>query len=162
MKKLFSILLLGACALAPAAARAGEAKAADPMKELQAAVNAKDKTAFIKALTDLGNEGTEKAAQMILNVALSLDSLAKFPPRDSNDIFDAAESALANVKDPKGEKLIYEDLKKDKGGESWKIRVFLCDVVAKKRTPEAEDALVAAVKDKNPTVQKTAISHLLL
>lgn len=157
-----------ACALALTVAASGTALAGDAKGEkaaekghaaqdLARAMDAKDKPAVCKALEALAAEGGAKAAETIISVALRLDQLSKFPIDQSNDIFDAAEQALANVKDAAGEKVIYDHLEKHK---DVKVRIFLTDVVAKKKADEAEDALVKAIGDKSPLVQKNAIQHL--
>jgi hypothetical protein len=130
----------------------------DPKKLLEQGLNVGDKTAVLKALELLGTQGGPETAKFIIGVALQLEKLdQKFSTEASNDIFDAAEVALANVKDEKGEAYIFDQLKKHK---DLRVRVFLCDVTGKKKNDAAEAALLEALKDKFPVVAKTAIQHL--
>lgn len=136
----------------------GAAKpAGDPKKDLVRGLDTGDKALVVSALNALATQGGKEVADLIINVALKLDTLAKFSAEASNDIFDAAERALANVKDEEGEKVIFDHLRKHK---DVRVRVFLCDVVAQKKSPAAEEALIEAVKDKSTLVEKTAIQHL--
>jgi uncharacterized protein YegL len=167
MTSTFRALALAlACALAaplalvaagPPAHAAGEKKAGDATKELSQALQAQNKAGVVSALKALGEAGDEKAAKTILQVALDIDRLSKFKAEDSNDIFDAAEDALAAMKDPKGQKFIHESVTKHK---DIRVRVFLCDVVAKRPGDDAEAALVSALDDKSPLVAKSALAHL--
>lgn len=144
------------CVTALALAAPAWAKS-DPEADLKKALGATNKAGVLTALKDIAAEGDEKAAKLVLNVALDLDKLAKFKTEDSNDIFDAAEETLATIKDAKAEAFVFEQVKKHK---DIRVRVFLCDVVAKRKGEGAEAALVGAMEDKSPLVQKSAIAHL--
>ncbi len=155
-------LVATAALLAAGPALAGDAKKdGDPKKDLAKALDSGDKAGVVKALDLLATQGGKETAQFILEVALQLDKLdAKFSTEASNDIFDAAERALANVKDEEGEKFIFDCLSGKKPHKDIRVRVFLCDVVGAKKSEQAETALIDAFKDKSPLVVKTAIGHL--
>jgi hypothetical protein len=157
------LCLLAAVAITAAGAFADEksdqkkAEQSD-MQALGKAIDAGDKAAVLKELEALGKEGTEKAAKLIVTVALKADNLnKKFHADATNEIYDAAERALAQIKDPKAEEFIFKHLKDEK---DVKTKVLLCDVVAKKPGDAAEAALISCLQDKSPLVQKDAVQQL--
>lgn len=154
---LASVLGLVLLLASPAAALAG---ATD---DLQRAIAAVDAPATIKAIGELGKQNDEKAAKLLLNVALQLDDLdkgskKKFSAAEANDIYDALTAAIVSITDEKAHKHLLDQITKHK---LWQARQILVDAIAKQQTEEAEDALVQAVKDKHPAVAGNAIRALL-
>lgn len=141
----------------PALAAGDKDKKADPEGDLKKALGKKDKAGVIAAMKACSAEGDEKAAQLILTIALSPDLDKLFKAEDSNDIFDAAEEALGAIKDPKAESFIFDQLHKHR---DVRVRVFLVDVVAKRKGDAAEAALIGALDDKSTMVQKPVFAHL--
>lgn len=167
MKKLVSGLAVALALLVGAGALAGDKEAEKAEKDakglIQRGLAAGDKGAVLKGLEAIGGQGAgDDAAKFVIEVALKLDDHKKFSAEASNDIFDAAELALATIKDPKAEEYLYENLSGKKPHRDIRVRVFLCDVASKRKSEAAEAALIAALDDKSPLVQKPAIQYLAL
>lgn len=149
---------LGGLLLLAAPARA----AGDAQKDLEKALNSFDAKGMVKAIGELGEKGDEASVNTIVKVALNADAVGDpkkkhFSPEEVNQIYDASKKALIAAKDPKGHKFVFESLKTHK---DWRVREILVDAIATKQGDDADEALLAAVTDKHPTVQGTAIRAL--
>lgn len=145
--------LMAAALVAAAVAPAARA-ASDGEKALKQGLRAGDKGAVVAALEKLGEEDDEKAAKTILAVALNADELNKgFDAKATNEIFDAAQRALAGMTSEKALEFIYKGIDKNR---DQRVRIILVEVAGTKADAPAEQALIDALQDRHPTVAATA------
>ncbi|MFC1708130.1 hypothetical protein ACFL59_15145 [Planctomycetota bacterium] len=145
------VLVIAAMLLAISAPVALAGKAS---KNLKRGIAAGNKALVIKALEGLSAENSEKAAKTILGFALNVDALCKsFDPKEVNEIFDEAKTALARMRNDKALRYVFKSLKSHK---RYEVRVVVAEVCGVKDDPEAETALVDALTDKHPIVAGVA------
>lgn len=139
-------LVLGLAALLAAPADA----ASKAEKLLRRGIAAGDRGAVVSALEELGDQNDEKAAKLILKVALSADALSKgFSPADTNAIFDAAKRALAGMSDEEALQFVYSSANSHR---DHRVRLVLLEVCGVKDGPDAESALVGGLGDREAVV----------
>jgi hypothetical protein len=141
-----TLLVLALLAL-PLAARAASVREIE--KRLEAAIAAKDAAAAAAAVKDLGEADDESAAKAI--VAANLAAAGQV------DIEECSLAALAGMKSEGARRCLFKGVKSEKTAAA---RFLLVAALARLETPEAEDAVIEALDDKDATVGAAAVGHL--
>ncbi len=143
-----TVLLFAAALLlfVPVTALAGR----DAERKLDGAIARADAEAAAAAIRELGSEGGAAAARAIVAGAVKAAAAGI-------DLEEAALEALAGMTAEDARRWLV----KAAGAERhWMARFLVVAALARVGTPEAEDAVVAALEDKEPRVGAAAVEHL--
>lgn len=140
---LLSVLVLALALVAPAEA------GADAAKKLDLAIAAGDEAAAIAAIGALAAEDDEAAAKAIVAGTVRAAGTIDLEP--------AALEALAGMKSEAARRYLAKGARSEK---HWPARFLLVAALARLGTPDAEDAVIAALEDREPLVGAAAVGHL--
>ncbi len=109
-----------------------------------------------------GRDGASALIALVARQARPGAGAGALSPLDRDDVIEAAEAALlaSAAADAKAEAVIFERLAGPRRADDAGVRLWLCDVAARRPGAPAERALLDALRDPSGLVLKRAVRHV--